>query len=341
MNQQLEWDLYDKYNYIVHYIRYRKNQLIHLLTGKDYWGLPKIVAGKRLLSVIKTNQIIGSAILEGKPFWAGRYGGIENDMIYAVLQHRMHPEKDIRKEAVQKLYYNAGFFPADVAYGERFVDLMLKECAGLDLQGMWRRYMEDYIYMVYEKGHTRLTQLHHLEPWNMYLCNVPDGTKPWSAALKGKRVLVVHPFAETIEKQYMQKRDKIFHRVFAVDDILPEFELLTLQAVQTQANEQDTRFHDWFDALKWMVQECQKKDFDVAIIGCGAYGFLLAAEVKKMGKVAIHLGGATQLLFGIIGTRWERETPRFYRDVVNEYWVRPSAKERIKEADQIEQGCYW
>lgn len=84
-----------------------------------------------------------------------------------------------------------------------------------------------------------------------------------------------------------------------------------------------------------------EKDFDVAIIGCGAYGFLLAAEVKKMGKVAIHLGGATQLLFGIIGTRWERETPRFYRDVVNEYWVRPSAKERIKEADQIEQGCYW
>ena len=41
-----------------------------------------------------------------------------------------------------------------------------------------------------------------------------------------------------------------------------------------------------FDALNYMYNEAMKKNFDVAIIGYGAYGFPLVA---------------TQLLFGIIG----------------------------------------
>ena len=64
-------------------------------------------------------------------------------------------------------------------------------------------------------------------------------------------------------------------------------------------------FATWFDALEWMEQEVDKREFDIAIIGCGAYGFNLAAHIKRKGKKAIHLGGATQLLFGITGKRWE------------------------------------
>lgn len=30
-------------------------------------------------------------------------------------------------------------------------------------------------------------------------------------------------------------------------------------------------------------------DYDVAIIGCGAYGMHLAAHAKRKGKIAIHL----------------------------------------------------
>ena len=44
-----------------------------------------------------------------------------------------------------------------------------------------------------------------------------------------------------------------------------------------------------------------KFDFDVALIGCGAYGFPLAAKLKTAGKQAIHLGGVLQALFGIKG----------------------------------------
>ena len=87
-----------------------------------------------------------------------------------------------------------------------------------------------------------------------------------------------------------------------------------------------------------MITDIQKLNFDIAIIGCGAYGFPLAAAVKRMGKQAIHLGGATQLLFGIRGNRWENsELRRFF----NEYWVKPGIDEIPSHAGKIENGCYW
>ena len=86
--------------------------------------------------------------------------------------------------------------------------------------------------------------------------------------------------------------------------MLPDFELKTIKAVQTIAG-QKSEFETWFDALESMKDQISKTDFDIAIIGCGAYGFPLASYVKDLGKQAIHLGGVTQLLFGIKGKRWE------------------------------------
>lgn len=80
---------------------------------------------------------------------------------------------------------------------------------------------------------------------------------------------------------------------------MPEFELKVLKAVQTLAGGQDDRFTDWFEALDYMYCEALKMEFDVAIIGCGAYGMPLAAKLKQAGKKAVHLGGVTQILFGI------------------------------------------
>jgi len=58
-----------------------------------------------------------------------------------------------------------------------------------------------------------------------------------------------------------------------------------------------------------------------------------------MGKQAIHLGGATQILFGIRGARWdEMET---YRKLYNKHWIRPNEMEVPKDANRIEDGCYW
>ena len=113
-----------------------------------------------------------------------------------------------------------------------------------------------------------------------------------------------------------------------------------LQAVQSIAG-QKTEFEDWFAALESMKEQISNRDFDVCILGCGAYGFPLASFVKKMGKQSIHLGGVTQVLFGIKGARWERYIIYPYANLFNEYWVRPNDVEIPKKSKIVEGGCYW
>ena len=86
---------------------------------------------------------------------------------------------------------------------------------------------------------------------------------------------MIHPFAELIEAQYARRSD-----LFDNKDVLPDFELRTVKAVQSLGGD-NQGFKDWFDALEWMKREIGKADFDICLIGCGAYGFPLAAHVKK------------------------------------------------------------
>lgn len=73
------------------------------------------------------------------------------------------------------------------------------------------------------------------------------------------------------------------------------------KSVQSIAG-QKTPYKDWFEALEKMKNDIAKIDFDVAIIGCGAYGLPLAGYIKEeLHKKSIHIGGGTQLLFGIKG----------------------------------------
>ena len=167
--------------------------------------------------------------------------------------------------------------------------------------------------------------------------------EPWTRALEGKKVLVIHPFASLIESQYAEKRELLFQD----KRVLPSFELKTLQAVQSIGGESE--FKDWFEALDWMKTRMDATDYDIALIGCGAYGFPLAAHAKRMGKQSVHLGGALQLLFGIRGKRWDDPSygvrvfgvQNMYKRLFNEAWIYPTESLRPKYANRVESGCYW
>ena len=172
----------------------------------------------------------------------------------------------------------------------------------------------------------------HFELLNPYFSKTP-----WTKALAGKKVLVIHPFARTIAKQY-KKRELLFK-----DDLLPEFQLMTIQAVQSIAGT-PTSFDDWFAALDFMKAEIDKQDYDICLIGCGAYGFPLAAHVKRKGKKSFQLGGSLQLLFGISGKRWENanyNSQYNYAQLINEHWVKPGDEEKPEGAVNVEGACYW
>lgn len=190
--------------------------------------------------------------------------------------------------------------------------------------------MEDYYISKYTNKDCALVDIYDLSPFN-------DLEHSWLYGLDGKRVLVISPFADTIQSQH-----KRYNQIFRGIDNTPEIKLSTLKSVQTIAGNKDDRFGTWFDALEWMYHEAMKIDFDVAIIGCGAYGFPLGAKLKQSGKQAIVLGGMTQALFGIRCKRFD-EAPdyEFVRRYYTDKWVYPSASEVPNGSTEVEGGAYW
>jgi len=271
----------------------------------------------------KGADLIYSAIINDKPLMVARFGSVE---IKAILYPRL--PKFVRQFLKEKIFStmanNAGFFSITDESILKFSEMMIKDMQELDILGSWR--IEEKFLLKYFPFAKRVA-LESLEP---YLSN-----KPWTETLSGLRVLVVHPFNTTIESQYHMNRTLLFND----NRVLPEFKSLeTIKSIQTIAGN-ESEFDTWFDALEYMKTAIDAKDYDVAILGCGAYGFPLAAHIKRTGKKAIHLGGATQILFGIKGKRWDdnHTISSFY----NAHWIRPRSEDIPINANKVENGCYW
>lgn len=127
-------------------------------------------------------------------------------------------------------------------------------------------------YLIQDKlTHVKRIAFEWLEPW--------FSKYPWTKQLAGKKVLVIHPFAELIEKQYKEKRKFLFEN----PNVLPLFELHTIKAIQSIGGDING-FKNWFDTLDYMKNQMDAIDYDFALIGCGAYEFNLAAHSKRKGK---------------------------------------------------------
>lgn len=228
-----------------------------------------------------------------------------------------------------RTYYNiqnaSGFFPVTHESLKRFYKEYKEDVKEMDLLVSWRveeLFFKDWIGKKQMIRKTSMDTFYSQE-------------RPWTAALEGQRVLVVHPFAETVERQYDKSRDKLYANPL----VLPEFaSLQTVKAVQSIAGEK-VQYANWFEALDYMKLEIDKKDFDIALIGCGAYGLPLAAHIKRMGKKSVHMGGVIQFLFGIKGKRYV-DNP-LYSKYINEYFVYPPDADRPQNSKVVEGGCYW
>ena len=238
----------------------------------------------------------------------------------------LHGGRDVCPDlCLNALCHYSGFFPNNVEYAYKWKDLVISDLPSIDILGS---YLEEEKYLY--------TELSHCIKVNLEGYYAPFLWKnPWTKTLKGKKVLVIHPFIDSIKQQY-EKRELLFSN----PDVLPEFgNLYLLKAVQSIAGTK-TEFKDWFEALSYMENEMDKFDYDIAIIGCGAYGMNLAAHAKRKGKIAIHMAGWTQMLFGIYGKRWIQDQPKFSK-FINDSWIRPMDSERPSGANSVEGACYW
>lgn len=293
----------------------------------------------------KASELIYNLLASGKPCMVARYGAFELASVVNCLgvknaQHSClkyisgkSPQWWWNKRLMKFMQSNAGFFPSTEENLMKFGEMMVEDSKQLDILGSWLPDEETMI-TSFNLNLTKVTLL-ALEPyWSK---------NPWSRILEGKKVLVIHPFASLIEQQYKEKREILF------DDkrVLPKFDLKTIKAVQSLGG--DCEYSDWFEALSSMKKQMDATDYDIVLLGCGAYGFPLAAHAKRMGKQSVHLGGALQLLFGIRGKRWD--DPNYgiqefgkqntYKILFNDSWVYPSASYIPSNAKQVEGGCYW
>lgn len=289
----------------------------------------------------KASEMIYNLLSDDKPCMIARFGSTEMSAIINYLgvnsqQHSIwkfiqskQPEWWWNKNIMNQMQQWSGFFPPTSENMQRFGEMMIADAKEVDLLGSWLK--QENLLTHYLISCSKYVWLDFLIP---FLSN-----NPWSRILQGKKVLVIHPFTETIRHQYNQRE-----KLFVNTNVLPTFQSLnTIKAVQSLGGD-NTEFKDWFEALQWMKDEMDKTDYEICLIGCGAYGFPLAAHAKRKGKKAIHLGGALQLLFGIRGRRWENPYLNKDYDIssyMNDFWVRPSAEEKPQNSENVENACYW
>jgi hypothetical protein len=308
----------------------RKLPLLHKVIGKTR---QRFYAIKRHLligrEVVDCSPFLEKAITEKIPFAAGKIGSVEAAGLRAFLVRKKAQAAGEKSKGYglligHWLFINAGVFPQSEKTFDRFGEVFLDAVMGCNALVCWDVAGEAEIFRAYCLR-TILVKMRSLEP---YFC-----ATPWSRALECKRVLVVSPFATSIEKQYD-------HRNALWDDarILPAFKLMTLRA-PLSAGLVPPESPDWFEALARMKEKMDGMDYDVALIGAGAFSLPLAVHAKRKGKVGIHMGGSLQILFGITGARW-RENPDF-KPFIKESWRRPSSEETPPGFKLTENGCYW
>lgn len=302
--------------------------------------VPRALLGVRgePLSLEMANNFISHRIQDQAPALIGRFSSTE---LNAVLDfYRMENWSFARKMAWQALTLERlkwpmtsfqpltganGYFTGEDRSGFEALVSATIDCLGeVDLLGSW---VGGENHLPGAEKEREYCSLSSLEPF--------FAVRPWTAALEGRKVLVVHPFEETIRRQY-KKRALLFPGA----NLLPDFDLQTLSPPWNALNNSPGDHNlSWADRLSHLREMVTELDFDVAIIGAGAYGMPLGHWIKESGRVAVVMGAATQLLFGIWGNRWE-EFPR-HRELKNAHWVRPSFGETPLQAASIERAAYW
>jgi hypothetical protein len=159
---------------------------------------------------------------------------------------------------------------------------------------------------------------------NMNIVNVPC-ENPWTEKLKGKRVLVVSSFVESIKYQWDYRKEIWEDKL---EKILP-FELVDV--VRSPFHPQmDSRnllgCNSWDQVSIELKRQIDSYDYDVLLVSAAALAPTLADHAKSKGKIGITICGTLQLFFGIIGARWAGKNPSYtaWPTMFNEYWRWPS-----------------
>lgn len=306
-----------------------------------------VSASKQFQRFLYEDQDILRSYLEEKMrkrecFIIPRISGVENNVaLYSYsIRHDKNVESSSMKTYIQSalpvMKNNAGIRIDSLSSLYRYEEEYLSAFRHCDLYAGWEPH-GDYI--------------HHIANSQKYLQKLYDSkqciwthcfdifhyiySQPWTWALRGKRILVVSPFIETIKEQ-LPLRKHLYHGI----DLFPECEFVFLKPPQTQADEEAREFDVELYDFKRQIDNVAD-DFDVALLSCGGYANPIASYIFSQKKSAIYVGGVLQMYFGILGNRWIQQRPDIVTLFSNSYWKRPKESETPKNSHKVEDGCYW
>jgi hypothetical protein len=268
----------------------------------------------------------------------GRNGTIELETLL-FRTFGSSPNQQYPPALARKLELHAGIWPSDKKSIDNWIFQMLEAIRFTDvLVAGWYEPLKAAEERLLQKTNMIAPRipLRSLEPYY-----VPSEER-WTNLLAGQRVAVISSFTKTIKEQ-LEKKDLIWP--VCPESLLPtNVEWVFVQTgyapVLAQGiAEWPSDVNSWDVAVSSIVKQVVASQASIALIGCGGMGMVIGCELKKRGIIAIVLGGATQVLFGIKGMRWLNHPviSTFWNDA----WVFPNASETPRGAFQIEGACYW
>lgn len=265
----------------------------------------------------------------------GRIAGVELKVAYCVLER----SNQLAQKDLLELENNAGIHITSYESLKDYCTQLINSYEACSLIGEWPE--QGDVYNVTGIGqqwvgrrtpHIPKCSALSLEPYY-----IPPSELSWMASLKGKRVLILHPFSLTFQKQIEHLK-----QIFPNREWFEGCSFQFLRPPLTLAGNHDQK--DWKDHMEICIKQLREhyntSPFDIVLIGAGGYGMLLSHFIFNEWNVSvIYVGGALQLFFGVIGKRWFSHPS--IMNLVNDYWLRPLKEDQPKLYHKVEKGCYW
>jgi hypothetical protein len=315
------------------YLEIKNTQNNHILYNEKY---------NHKKSNTKLYEYISKKIEKNQNFVIPRFSHIETQhatftMMLSLPQYKNESMKILEYLETSKptMKNNAGIKLTSMESVLKYSQLYLEVFDLCDLYCEWAPF--DNVYRTIATSHQLLDQIYkdkdtvYAEVLDIYHYIY---STPWTTALKGKRLLMVSNFAESIESKIHNRKE-----IYGID-LFPDCEIITIRPPQTQGAEYSEEFDIELKKFTERLDEIKDK-YDIALVSCGGYGSLVCSHIYKSGKSAMYIGGVLQMYWGILGTRWFENRPDIIRLFLNKHWSRAKDNEKPKNYKNIEGSCYW
>jgi hypothetical protein len=230
----------------------------------------------------------------------------------------------------------SGLYPPSPGFAREFVARYVSDLRTLDVIGTFGTRMAVELARFHELPGA-LVPYTSMEPNR----SVPaDDSACWLPLLRGRRVLIVAPFADLLcERATQDTFERVWSRIGK-----RWFHPAQVESVEfpygfdpaTQA-----RYPTALDLCDLICGRIDAREFDVALIAAGGLAIPLAAHIKRSGRIGISLGGHLQVLFGVLGQRW-RVLESWSRHYFNDAWIDMPERYRPPRWQQLtDGGAYW